>query len=522
MPESRVSWRAWLALSGLALVSFMINIDFTAVNIALMPISHDLATQLNTIQWILSAYVLTWGALVLPAGHLCEVIGRRRSFLIGVGLFMVASLWCGFTRDSAMMIIARIFQGIGAACFIPAAYSIAYSLIPDSRRGLALGMVSTGVGLGLALGPLLGGFIVKFFTWPWIFWMNIPIGLVAFLIIFFVVAREKFPFSHKKPDWLGMGLLIACYLLLILSITHTEYWSRYSDAFSVLIYLGLVALVLLIVTQAHTPTPLFPSIIFNRNFMSATFGFMCLQYNFAAIVFLANLALLNVMLISSYECGFMFLAMTVFWALLSPAGGYLQDKLNPRAPILLGVALLSVALLILFFITPQSSTASLISAFVLMGLGFGLAFPGYGTLMLRSSSAKVINTATAFYTMIGLIGATLGVVFSSVVLLHYTRKIVITGLTEQAIHLTAYTQHQLNTILVSTNMSSIDLNSLPSQVRRYLELHLHVSYLSALRYAFGLNIIVALLGLWFCSLMTPARKYVHEKNHQTSYSPTRI
>lgn len=162
---SPISLSAWLLLLTICLLVFLMNIDYTAVNQALLPIADEIKVNLNDLQWLLSGYVLVWGALVVPAGRMADIFGKKISLIVGMVLFMAGSLLTGTGHSIEMLVAGRVFQGIGAALFSAPAYGLVFTSMPPERQGMALGIIGGIAGLGLAAGPTLAGFIIETIGW---------------------------------------------------------------------------------------------------------------------------------------------------------------------------------------------------------------------------------------------------------------------------------------------------------------------------------------------------------------------
>src|SRR5688500_8840035 len=196
--------RKWWTLGAVSVGLFMIMLDNTVVNVALPAIQSDLHTDLSALQWIVTGYALTFAALMLIGGKLADAYGRRLIFILGIVVFTLASLWCGLAGSGDMLIAARIVQGAGAAMMNPATLSIIAATFPPRERGMAIGIWAGVSALALAIGPLVGGLLTEHLSWNWIFFVNLPVGVVA-VAAGLLLITESSDDTHKSLDLPGLA-----------------------------------------------------------------------------------------------------------------------------------------------------------------------------------------------------------------------------------------------------------------------------------------------------------------------------
>ncbi|HBN22064.1 MAG TPA: hypothetical protein DD412_02350, partial [Holosporales bacterium] len=256
--------RAYLVLCAMMILILLINVDYTAVNIALLPISKDSGADLNTLQWLLSGYVLAWATLVIPAGQMADIYGKRRLLLWGVSVFALASLLCGILTSAPLLIFARVLQGFGGALFVPPLYALVFECFPEKSRGFAIGMLGVGAAIGLAIGPSFGGYILANFGWRWIFLINGPLCLITITMIMLCVAKEPKRISDGKVDTQG-GLLLGVALMgFMYALNQSEVWGLKDPALWGIIAFSLSLLVLFIKTSKTKENRLIPEGLFSN------------------------------------------------------------------------------------------------------------------------------------------------------------------------------------------------------------------------------------------------------------------
>src|SRR5215208_2856442 len=183
--------RKWWTLGAVAVGLFMIMLDNTVVNVALPSIQRDLGADLSQLQWIVTGYALTFAALMLIGGKLADAYGRRLVFILGIAVFTLSSLWCGLADSGEMLITARVIQGAGAALMNPATLSIIAATFPPRERGMAIGIWAGTAALALAIGPLVGGLLTEHLSWHWIFFVNVPVGVIAIAASYLLITESK-------------------------------------------------------------------------------------------------------------------------------------------------------------------------------------------------------------------------------------------------------------------------------------------------------------------------------------------
>src|SRR3712207_4908478 len=200
----RETHQKWFTLAAVAFGLFMIMLDNTVVNVALPSIQEDLGIGLSELQWIVTGYALTFAAIMLPGGKLADYYGRRLVFVAGLVVFTLASLACGLAESGDMLIAARVVQGIGAALMNPATLSIISATFPPHQRGAAIGIWAGVSALALAIGPLVGGLLTDHLDWSWIFFVNVPIGILAIVASYVLIPESKDESAEQRLDLPGL------------------------------------------------------------------------------------------------------------------------------------------------------------------------------------------------------------------------------------------------------------------------------------------------------------------------------
>jgi EmrB/QacA subfamily drug resistance transporter len=375
--------RKWWTLVAVAFGLFMIMLDNTVVNVALPAIRADLGISISELEWVVNAYALTFGVLLLTGGKLADLLGRRAIFIAGLVIFTAASLWCGLADGAVSLIAARTVQGVGAALMNPATLSIITATFPPRQRGTAIGIWAGVSALALAIGPLVGGVLTDKISWSWIFFINVPIGVLAVVAARLLIDETKDTSHEQRLDLPGLltsavGLFALTYGLIE---TNTHAWG--STRVLVLFAIAAVALVAFVILELRQRLPMLDLSLFRDPTFSganATMGLVGLAM--FGIFFYNSLFLQNVLRYSAIKTGATFLPMTVLIILVAPAAGRVSDRIGPRWLMGAGMTLLTASLL-LFATLDEHSTFWHILPGLLVG-GFGMA-----TTMAPTTSAAM-------------------------------------------------------------------------------------------------------------------------------------
>lgn len=412
--KTGMSTSLWLLLWSVCFLIFLINIDYTAVNLALLPISKDVPTDLNMLQWLMSGYVLVWGALVVPAGRLTDLWGKKHMIVGGTLIFLIGSWLTGVGNSIELLIFGRVLQGIGAAFFAPGCYGVVFAYVPKEKQGFALGFLTGVGGLGLAAGPTLAGIILEYLDWRWIFYMNIPIGVAVIASLLAFLPKEE-KGAGEPLNYVGTVLLATSLGVIIVALNQIEIWGAQNPKLWGIGGLGLLILAGFVMYNKQCKNPLLPSTLLQNKQLSTILKIVFLHaFNFSLLLVIPGIFVQKILGYSSYEAGLVFLSMTIVIGIMPLFAGYLTDKMDVRYPAAVGTAItLGSAAIMAFFFTPTTPLPLLITALALAGLGLGTAFPAINTMMMRSVEAHEINTASGMFMMFMMLGNTVSVVLGT-------------------------------------------------------------------------------------------------------------
>src|ERR671932_1283863 len=402
--------RKWWTLGALCFALFMIMLDNTVVNVALPAIKADLGITTSELEWTVAAYALTFASLLLTGGKLGDLLGRRLIFLIGITVFTASSLFCGLSSGAGELIAARAVQGVGAALMMPATLSIISATFPVRERGAAIGIWAGVSAMALAIGPLLGGIITEHISWNWIFYVNVPIGVLGLVTTVFVVPESRDTSHEQRLDLPGLvtsgiGLLALVYALIE---GHSYGWSsaRILGLFSV----AAVALAAFVLLELHQRIPMLDLSLFrNGTFAGA---------NLVAI--LVTLAMFGIFVFfpiymqtfrgwSPIQAGAALLPWTLMIVFLAPIAGKLSDRVGSRWLMASGMVVVAVCCLILSTVTVHSSFWHMLPGFVLGGIGMSFVMTPMSAAAMGAVSVDKAGVASGVLNTFRQVGVALGI-----------------------------------------------------------------------------------------------------------------
>jgi EmrB/QacA subfamily drug resistance transporter len=404
--------RRWAALYVLCAGMLMIVLDATIVNVALPSIQADLGFSQSSLAWVVNAYLIAFGGLLLLSGRLGDLVGQRRVFLIGLAIFTAASLLCAVSQTQAMLVAARFVQGVGGALTSAVILGMIFTMFPDPReQAKAIGVYGFVASAGGSIGLLAGGALTEAINWHWIFFVNLPVGVVtAVLAVRLIEARPGIG-ARAGADLPGAVLLTAGLMLGVYTILGVEREGWGSTRTLVLGAVAIGLLVAFVARQARTANPLMPLRLFRSpNVAGANAVQALLVVGMFGSFFLGALYLQEILGYSALQVGLAFLPSTIVMGAMSlRVSGPLTMRIGPKATLIPSLGVLAAGLLLLAR-TPVDGTyvIDLLPAMVLMGLGAGLAFPSLVVLAMSGATPSDSGLASGLVNTSVQVGGAIG------------------------------------------------------------------------------------------------------------------
>jgi EmrB/QacA subfamily drug resistance transporter len=401
--------RKWWTLAAVSFGLFMIMLDNTVVNVALPSIQEDLGAGLSELQWIVTGYALSFAALMLIGGKLADAYGRRFIFVVGIVIFTAASLWCGFADSGDMLIAARVVQGIGAALMNPATLSIIAATFAPRERGMAIGIWAGVSALALAIGPLVGGLLTEHLSWHWIFFVNVPVGVLAIAASYLFITESKDE-THTSLDLPGLGTSALGLFALTYGLieANTFGWSSARIVGSFVI--AALSLGSFVVIERRRRAPMLDLSLFRSGtYAGANIAMLLVALSMFGVFFFVSLYMQNVLGYSAVQAGAAFLPMTVLIILIAPIAGKASDRFGSRWLMTIGMVLLGVQLLYLSQLGTGSDFWDLLPGFVVGGLGMALTMTPTAAAATRAVPVHKSGVGSAVLNAMRQVGGSIGI-----------------------------------------------------------------------------------------------------------------
>jgi EmrB/QacA subfamily drug resistance transporter len=363
--------RKWRALLIVCVAIFMLLLDITVVNVALPDIQKELHTSFTELQWVVDAYALMLATCMLNAGTLGDLLGRKRVFIVGVGLFTAASAFCGAANGPLFLDLARGAQGIGGAVMFAVSLAILSQEFHGRERGTAFGIWGATIGLAVAIGPLVGGALTEWAGWRWIFFVNLPIGAICIVgaLAYLHESRDE---EHGGFDLAGFVFFAGGLFTLVLALLRGNAWGWASGKTIGLFGAAVAMLVAFTIAELRQDHPMFELRLFRKPAFSGVqiVAFSISSAMFSQFLYLA-LYLQNVLKYSPLQAGLRFLPLSLLSFVAAPIAGRLSARIAPRILFGVGMSLVGVSLLLMHGVTASSHWTTLLAGFLIGGVGIG-------------------------------------------------------------------------------------------------------------------------------------------------------
>jgi EmrB/QacA subfamily drug resistance transporter len=421
----------WLALIVLCAGMLMIVLDATIVNVALPSIQRDLGFSQSSLAWVVNAYLIPFGGLLLLAGRLGDLIGRKRIFMIGLAVFTAASLLCGVSGSQGMLVLARLIQGVGGAMTSTVILGVIVTMFPERReQARAIGVFSFTAAAGGSIGLLAGGILTQAVNWHWIFFVNLPIGIVALVLAQRLIESDPGIGLRQGADVAGAVLVTSALMLGVYTIVEAR---DYGWASSRTLGLGAIAALLLaafVIRQARAASPLLPLGLFrSRNVSGANLIQVLMVAGLFGTFFLGALYLQRVLGYDPMQIGLAFLPVAVTIGALSfRFSAQLNTRFGARSVLLVGLTMV-MASLALFARAPVEAryVTDVLPSMILIGIGGGLSFPALMTLGMSGATASDSGLVSGLVNTTAQVGGSLGLAVLATLATSRTDQLVASG-----------------------------------------------------------------------------------------------
>lgn len=400
----------WYVVATVCIGAFMAALDASIINVALPNLQQQFHTSMNDIEWVSLSYLLSLASLILIFGKIADMIGRRWLYIIGFALFSLSSLLCGLAPSLFMLIVFRVLQGIGASLLQANSVSIITSTTPKKDLGKAIGFQASAQGIGLSLGPVVGGMILSFISWKWLFFINLPVGVFGTILGIIFLPKDSKEISGTKFDYMGAFFLIPS-LISIIYILNMGLKQGWTSHLMICCYgIALVFTFLFFHTESKLSNPLVDLSLFKNSHF--TFGNITGILSFMimyAVLLLTPYYLDQVKHLPIFQASFLITVIPIGMTISTPISGIMTDRLGPAVPSLLGLSMTTIGSFMLTFIDLTGTYLIICIGLFLVGLGIGMFTPPNNSSIMGNVPKHVLGIAGGILNMSRTLGMGLGI-----------------------------------------------------------------------------------------------------------------
>ncbi len=402
----------WWIMAAVSLTLFMGAVDGTIVNVALPTLAAEFNASFATVQWVVLAFLLGLSVLLLSVGRLADMAGKRRIFATGLVVFVVGSVLCGVAPSIYALILARLVQAIGAAMVIALGVAIVTETWPPQQRGQAIGFSAGVISLGIVIGPALGGLIISALSWRWIFFVNVPLGVIALFLIWRYIPPLTPKATHERFDFLGAGVLGLGLLALLLALTAGQSLGFTDARILALFALAAAALVAFVAVERRVRYPmvdlgLFRNVQFSLNLVTGLLTFVAIS----AVTFLMPFYLQLVLGLPVARVGLLIAIVPMVLAVLGPLSGSLSDRFGTRPVSVFGLILLLIGYLTASTLNETTTPLGYVLRMLPIGLGMGIFQSPNNSAVMGAAPRNRLGIASSLLSMTRTLGQTTGIAF---------------------------------------------------------------------------------------------------------------
>jgi EmrB/QacA subfamily drug resistance transporter len=512
--------RKWWTLIAVSIAIFMLLLDITVVNVALPDIQRSLHSSFSDLQWVVDAYSLTLAAFLLTAGALSDLLGRKRVFVAGLVVFTASSVVCGLSSSALMLNLARGVQGTGGAMMFSTSLALIAQAFQGKERGTAFGVFGAVTGAAVAVGPLVGGIITSGIGWEWIFFVNLPIGVMAVILTLTQVTESRDP-NATGVDWLGLLTFSSSLFLLIFALVRGNDKGWGSTQIVAFLAASLVLLVLFVIVERVQERPMLDLALFRRPaFTGANIVAFALSGSIFAMFLYLTLYIQDVLGFSPLQAGLRFLPITLLSFFVAPIAGRLSVRVPIRMLLGMGLLLISVGLVAMTAVDASSGWTTLIPGFAIAGVGIGLVNPPLASAAIGVVPPERSGMASGINSTFRQVGIATGIAGLGAIFQHSVTKS-----TSAALHASGHAQEilgaahgQLSTLLESGNVSQI-AGTLSPGARTALIGSYRVGFTDAFTDILIVGAVLALVGSLLAFALIRGRDFVASGPPAVAHEP---
>jgi EmrB/QacA subfamily drug resistance transporter len=485
----------WLAIVAMGLAVFVIANDVTAMSVALPAIENEFDTDVSVVQWVVNAYALIFGVLIVTGGRLADMFGRRRILFIGAAIFAVFSVLGGLAPNVGILIACRALMGIGGAMMWPAILGLVYAILPEDRASLGGALVIGTAGIGNAMGPLLGGALTDAFSWRWILFLNLPIALIACLVTWQTVHVPN-PSDRSRIDYGGIATISIGLIALLMALAQApdEGWTSPIVLGAFAVSAALLIAFVFIERGMHADALVPGDVMGNGNFLSACIATLLMSATFFAALLYLPQFFQKILDYSPVKAGAALLPLMGMFALTSFVAGRLYDRFGAKAMVTIGGLCIAAGPLLWSRIEPDSGYGELVPGMLIAGVGIGLFYSSVTTAGVTSLDPSRSSLAGGILYMFQVAGGAVGLGITTTVFLVGANNGLSDSTQAAGVNLTSDETEAVRGVLAGTDSAQQVLQTYAGSLGEQLVEYVRDAFAMGLRWAFLLDGALALVG----------------------------
>ncbi len=487
------------AIWGICIGVFVLSLDWSIVTNALPEIQKSLGTNLSELQWVMNAFGLVITAFLVTMGRLADAFGRKRVFCLGLGVGMVAALAAALSPTPFWLIGCRAFQGLAAAMVVPASQSLMTHAYSEKEHGKAIAIWMTMIGAGLSCGPVVSGVILEYLSWHWIFYLNVPLLLVSFLMTRFAAMESRNEAHPPKIDFPGLCLLIFLLGGWVYGLIEAPRLGWSSPLILGVFIFSFVALGGFVIVEWKTRYPILQIHFFtNRNFLASCIAKFAIVFLVWGVFFMTPLYLQTVRGESPAISGLMMLCITLSFTLTSRLTARVSEKINRKYLIYLGMFLVSIGVMLMSLLGPYTAAIWMIFLFVFLGLGWGTMSAPSTAMGIAAMPREQVGVASGTVVTMQELGGSVGMAFIGTLFRVQEMKKLTEKLHLSSLNLSSETIEKITKAFANPNQEGTFLSYLPEALQNKLHAIFQESFIHGFKYGLwgcGGVMIIALIGV---------------------------
>lgn len=456
-----------------------VAMDITAINVAIPAIEKTFKTDVETIQWLVNGYVLSFGVLMVTFGRLADMFGRKKIFFMGLLVFGLSSLAGALSTSAAMIIASRIIQGVGGAMLWPCIIGILYSSVSANQKSLAGGIFMVIAGIGNAAGPLIGGVLTEYASWRWVLFVNVPVCLIAGIIAYFEVEDQVLEESNSAIDYLGILTISVSLVALLyaLNVSPTWGWASYKTISLLLIFVLVMAWFL--VVENRKEDGLIPKdVMGNFQFMIAGAVMFTFVPGFFSILLYVTQYLEKFLNYSPIGAGAVVVPMLILFSLTSAISAKIYNRLGSKLSIFIGMTLISLGTVLVVLFGFGENFYGLIPGYIVAGVGLGFAVPSITTAGVSAVRESRGSLAGGILYMFQLVGGAFGLAMATTIFTDLAQNDLLKRLSDSSLNISKSELSEITNFVVGSGSSQKILDTLGQQEYNTVFSHIQQAYIT--------------------------------------------